>query len=244
MKKLYKISLISLLIMVLMGCSQNRAYKTYPSILTVWNQKTTIQDTIDEGIIDIADQLVKSSRLKINSKIAITSFVNLSNLDKSSYFGRKVSESMFNELHIRGFNLIDIRGTKSIRVNDNGEFFISRNIKLLNNKTVLTPYILVGTYSQFGKGILLNARIVDNTTGDVISTARTIIDINSCDISDNCIKKSKNKASKVKFKVNSRTIGISYENCPSKNRGCSSSSYHNSNIYGDKNIVRERMNIN
>lgn len=238
MKKLYKATLISLLIMNFTGCSQNEAYKSYPEF-SVWDSKTDIKDTIDEAIIEISDQLVKSTKVRIEDKIAVTSFVNLNKLNETSYFGREISESMFNELHIRGFNLLDIRGTKSIRVNDKGEFFITRKINLLNHKEVPISYILIGTYSKFGKGILVNARIVDNKTGDVISTARTVIDINSCYINDNCGKKLPSKPLDMKFKENSRTIGISSSNYNNKSLNMNSN-----NIYGDKKIVRERINKN
>lgn len=226
-----KSKFIYLLVLVLMiglsGCtSKNRGYET--SLLDIdWTSSPDIKETINQGIVDMSDQLLKNSRVKVTDKVAVATFVDLHKLNKTAHFGRKVSESMFNELHIRGFNLIDVRGTKTIRVNADGEFFITRNIKLLNKKRVQNTYILVGTYSKFGKGILLNARMLDNLTGDVVSTARTIIDINHCDIYENCGCGKVNNCNKAKAVVSApkvvvipqRTIsisdaGCSYVTCP------------------------------
>jgi len=126
---------------------------------------------------------------------------------------------MFDELHERGFHVTDIRGSKTIRVNANGEFFITRDIKLLDKKVVSASYILVGTYSKFGEGILLNVRILDNQSGDVVSTARTIININQCDVYEDCkkVKKVTKKVKKAKVIVQKRTIGISGAGCSKVN---------------------------
>ncbi len=68
----------------------------------------------------------------------------------------------------------------------------------------------MGTYGKFGDGILVNARIIDNITGSVVSTARTVIDVNSCDVYENCTKKPIVKEIKLRAK---RTISISDAGC-------------------------------
>lgn len=247
MKKIYTTALLSMLIIGFGGCTQNKAYKTYPDVLSGFNSNTVVQDTIDEAIIEVADQLVDTSKIQIYNKIAVTSFVNLNKFQETSHFGREISESMFNELHVRGFNLIDIRGTKSIRVNKNGEFFVTRDIKLLNNKIVENSYILVGTYNKFGNGVLLNARILDNVTGEVISTARTIIDIDGCRLDDSCTKKVFPK-SDIRLETNNRTIGISAADCEVIDNCKDIKVKDNDYNHGDKAIVREnpvsKININ
>lgn len=216
MKKKYILAIIIATILGFNGCgAKNRAYET--SILdSDWTYTPDVKENFNQGINSIADQLQKNSILNKGDKIAIASFVDLHKLNKTTHFGRKMSESMFNELHTRGFRLVDIRGTKTIRVNADGEFFITRNIKLLNNKRVENSYILVGTYSKFGDGILLNVRMIDNITGDVVSTARSIIEVDDCDIYENCKKEKKVQD----IIIPKRTIGISdagcsYVTCPS-----------------------------
>lgn len=210
MKKFILIALSILLISVFSGCSKNRAYKS-------WSDDPKIDDTINESIVHMANQLTNTSRISDNAKITITSFVDLHKLNKTTHFGRKVAESFYSELHKRGFSLVDARGTKTIRINADGEFFITRDIKLLNNKRIENSYILVGTYTKFGDGVMLNARIIDNISGDVVSAGRTIIDVDDCDLYENCGEKSviKTETAHIKpvAKEEKRFIGISDAGC-------------------------------
>lgn len=183
MKKTLSILLISLLVVIgFNGCSsKNRAYKSMQN-------NPHIDETINESIISLSNELVKTNRIKGDEKIAITSFVELHQLNKTTHFGRKLSESLFSELHKRGFTVIDARGTKTIRINADGEFFITRDIELLDKKRIENSYVFVGTYTRFGDGVMLNGRIIDNKSGEVVSAARTIIDINDCDLYENCME--------------------------------------------------------
>ncbi|MEA3289080.1 MAG: FlgO family outer membrane protein [Campylobacterota bacterium] len=205
MKKTLSMFLLSLLIVVgFSGCGEkNRAYKT-------WQTNPQVDDTINETIIRLSDQLLSTSRISSGEKIAITSFVDLHQLNKTTHFGRKLSESFFKELHVRGFSLVDARGTETIRINADGEFFITRDIKLLNKKVIENSYVLVGTYTRFGDGVMVNARIMDNISGDIVSVARTIIHVSDCDLYENCIKPASQKPL---VSIPNRTIGISDAGC-------------------------------
>lgn len=211
MNKFITIFLI-LTLFIFTGCSskKNKAVKNTEVIKTkLLNKK------LNNAIIDMSEQLFKNAKVNLLvDKIALTSFVNLHKFSKTNDFGRKISESFFNELHIRGFRIIDLRGTKTIRVNDSGEFFITRSKEKLDEKRVETSYILVGTYSNFGNGVMMNARIIDTESGDVVASARSIVDDVHCSITDSCkpkpkkkpVKKKKVDPNKIKQK---RTISIS-----------------------------------
>ncbi|MGB3752160.1 MAG: FlgO family outer membrane protein, partial [Arcobacteraceae bacterium] len=58
---------------------------------------------VDDKIVELADSLLASSRIAQADmgNIAITSFVNLHNLSRTSSFGRTLAETFFNELFIR-----------------------------------------------------------------------------------------------------------------------------------------------
>ncbi len=234
MNKLFKLGILFVFVLSVSGCSQNRAYKT-------WTTDPYVQDTFNESINDIANQLLKNSRIKVNDKIAIASFVDLDKLNKTTHFGRNLSESMFDELHVRGFNVVDVRGSKTLRINATGEFFITRDIRLLNQKRVENTYILVATYSKFGNGILLNARIMDNLTGEVVSTARTIIDVNDCDIFENC-SKTKVVVEKIipKRTISLSDAGCSYVTCPTNctSNKCGNDENLNVNVIMTKSIPK------
>ena len=146
------------------------------------------------GAIDaIADQLLISNVSKTkNTSVILTSFVDLNKLNKTTTFGRLISESMFNELHIRKFKVTDFRGQEAVSVNADGEFHITRDIERLKDYIDNTNYIVVGTYVKFENNtILINARILNSETGKIISTARVIYKPVDCSLFDMCFKKKK-----------------------------------------------------
>jgi len=144
---------------------------------------------IDDKINELADKLLASSRIPSDDlgNIAITSFVNLHQLDQTSYFGRSVSETFFNELFVRGFNVSDFRGQNVLTVNPTGEFYITRNVKEINRK-IQNSYVLVGTYTVIDGKILINARIMDNVTGKIVAAAKTYYNTNDCNLLGTCPK--------------------------------------------------------
>lgn len=130
------------------------------------------QMTLENTISSLSTQLMQNKKIKTNRPVLITSFVRLDNLKKTTEFGRLVSESLINDLSIKGFNIIEFRGQLAVSVNAQGEYFITRNVDKLRDK-IPNTYVVVGTYSrQFGK-IMLNSRVIDNLTGQIISSARS-----------------------------------------------------------------------
>ncbi|HJE03537.1 hypothetical protein AAX26_00156 [Aliarcobacter thereius] len=134
-------------------------------------QKVIIQDTLEATISSLATQMVTNKKIDTKKSIVVTSFVQLDKFKQTSEFGRVVGESMIDELSNRGFGVTEFRGQLAVSVNERGEYFLSRDQKDLKSE-VPSNYVVVGTYSrQIGK-VILNARIIDNITGKVLSSAR------------------------------------------------------------------------
>lgn len=175
------------IVLMITGCSimpTNEAnYKT-PDGKAVFNNLNTT-------IIDLATQLFNSNIYKKNSKnIVLTSFVDLNKFDETSVFGRLLSESMFNELHIRKFKVTDFRGQDAVLVNEDGEFHLTRDTEKLRDMINGVEFILVGTYVKFeNQSILINARIIDSISGEVISSARSVYKPKDCQIFGICKNK-------------------------------------------------------
>lgn len=132
----------------------------------------TTQETLENTITSLATQMMQNKKFDTSKAVLITSFVRLDNLKKTTEFGRVISESMINELSNRGFNVIEFRGQMSVSVNAQGEYYITRDVDKMRQKIVNT-YVVVGTYSrQYGK-VMLNARVLDNNSGQIISSARS-----------------------------------------------------------------------
>jgi len=178
-----KIYLVSLIIMIgISGCKQTTV--VIPKEDTPTNK---INLTLDDTIISIANQLAQYNKILPNDTgtITITSFVDLDNLGKTSQFGRVLAESLYTELFIRGFNVTDYRGQNAISINTNGEFYITRDVEKLQSE-VPNTYIVVGTYSKVDENVVINVRILDNRTGKIVSSARTLYANDDCAIFGIC----------------------------------------------------------
>jgi len=154
-------------------------------------EKEHVYTNLNNTIIAVAEQLFDTKSNKKNpSRVILTSFVDLDNLENTSTFGRLISESMFNELHIRKFLVTDFRGQEAVSVNEDGEFHITRDVEKLKDIVDAVEYILVGTYVKFeNQSLLINARILDSISGNVISSARVVYRPKDCSLFDICMKK-------------------------------------------------------
>jgi len=145
--------------------------KKYIEIAEDQQMNVTNQKTLEATINSLATQMMRNKKMNTSKPVLITSFVRLDNFKKTTEFGRIVSESMINEMSNRGFNVIEYRGQMAVSINEKGEYFITRNPYKLKDE-IPNTYVVVGTYSrQFGK-VMLNARVIDNITGRIISSAR------------------------------------------------------------------------
>lgn len=139
-------------------------------------------DDIDNGIIEIANQLLLNipRNYQKNYKVAVTSLVNLDNFEESSSFGRMISESLINELHSRRFQVIDFRTRELMTINSTGEFVLTREAQELKDEMPYT-LMLVGTYTLLDdKRIVINTRIMDIFTSDIVSTSRILYTFEEC----------------------------------------------------------------
>ena len=177
------------------GCKQNQ----FPNVNQKFERSYTPVTLFGDGIVyselhkaikEISNQLLLNINdpLRRNNKIAITSFVNLDNFKETSSFGRVIAETLIDDLHTKRFQVIDFRKLSAITVNSTGEFILTRDTAKMVDE-IPFAYLLVGTYSIIDNNrIVINARILNNETMDVLSTAKVILhnyktckDFNLCD---------------------------------------------------------------
>lgn len=185
--------LSSLVVLILSGCSYkyrsantsdatsnsnlNKEYnkvkdaRDHLDIADDMQKYVTSQTTLESTIASLSTQLMQNQKINTDKPVLITSFVRLDQLKETSEFGRVIGESLINELSNRGFNIIEFRGQMAVSINEQGEYFISRKPHEIKG-SALSTYIVVGTYSRQSGKVILNARIIDNITGKIISSAR------------------------------------------------------------------------
>lgn len=180
---------------------------------------TTITDTVAK----ITHQLKESMKDKKVGTVAITSFVDLHQLNKTTHFGRVMSESFFDELNKINIDVIDFRGQKAISVNASGEFFLTRDIEKLRN-TIENTYVLVGTYSKIEEGVIINSRIIDNVSGKIIASSRVVFHSSDCRLFEDCKQPTPYPKTEPLRRINLTTDGCSTIHCPTNcsNGNCTS----------------------
>ncbi|MEZ0329817.1 MAG: FlgO family outer membrane protein [Dissulfuribacterales bacterium] len=115
-------------------------------------------------IHNLAEQLVKNYRYGMTpaEPVAVTTFVDVNHLYKTSPFGRYIAEQLIGELQRASFNVMEYRKTNSIMTREGfGEYSLSRDSKEIAKSTP-AGLVLVGTYMIKDRYVMVNARIVDS----------------------------------------------------------------------------------
>ncbi len=106
----------------------------------------------------------------INSPTIVTSFVDLNELEKTSVFGRLMAEKLLDELSRRGFQVIEVRRAQDLFIKKSvGEMILTREISELASVTKART-VLAGTYVATSKAVIINARLIDIKSPEILST--------------------------------------------------------------------------
>lgn len=125
------------------------------------------------GMMFLTEQIERNAHPDSRTRpTVITSFVDLNNLSETSALGRLMGEHFMHQLQIRGWNVTDMRMTRDLIINEEGEFSLSRELKRLRG-SMAAANVVTGTYTPTVDGILVSVRVLDLATGQVVSTAQT-----------------------------------------------------------------------
>lgn len=107
--------------------------------------------------------------------IAVSSFVDLKKLTRTSSFGRYLAEQLMTEFQQRGYQVIEIRKSTSILIQEKrGEYGLSRDLAEIKQR-VATRTLITGTYTLAGDHILVNAKVIDNKNAALLSSATMVL---------------------------------------------------------------------
>jgi TolB-like protein len=106
-----------------------------------------------------------------SAKIAIVGAVPLADLKRETEFGRMMAEYLLTDLSDRGIRVTELRLGKEINIlAQTGEFILSRNINELANNNQELDYVVVSTFTNTRKTLVLQGRMIDLKNG-IIKTA-------------------------------------------------------------------------
>lgn len=135
---------------------------------------------LNEKVRQLTSQLLENAAEPVadGDVITVSTFVNLNHLYQTSALGRYIGEQMLSELQKAGVHVLDVRKTAGIMVMENyGEYGLSRNMEELSYIHT-SQAMIVGTYTFVNRQILLNARLLRNTDGMVLSSGSLVLDLN------------------------------------------------------------------
>lgn len=107
--------------------------------------------------------------------IVVCTFVDLKKLYRTSSLGRYLAEQMMTEMQQHRYTVLELRKSQSIMVQQaRGEYGLSRDPEEVG-EIMSVGAMLTGTYTAVKEDIIINAKIMDNRSSKLLSSATIII---------------------------------------------------------------------
>lgn len=121
---------------------------------------------------ELARQLIANRRNGGEGvRLLFTTLVNLDDLGQTSKFGRTMSESLATQLFQHGYGVVELRKAAKIMVQSkNGEMVLSRDAARLAGQYEANA-IVAGTYAMTPKTVIINVKLLDVHSEEVLSVA-------------------------------------------------------------------------
>ncbi|MDH3392831.1 MAG: FlgO family outer membrane protein [Desulfobulbaceae bacterium] len=124
-------------------------------------------------------ELKQNGSKHLTSRVAVVDAVPLSDLKRETEFGRLISEYMLTDLADRGLKVTELRLGREINIlPQTGEFILSRNIGELASDAPMLDYVLVSTFTNTRKTLILQGRLVGLKSGLVETSWRYTLPLN------------------------------------------------------------------
>lgn len=115
----------------------------------------------------------------MSSRVAVVSAVPLSDLKRETEFGRMVAEFFLTDLADRGILVKELRMGKDINIlPQTGEFILSQNVGELANDSPALDYVVVSTFTNTRRTLILQGRMISLQTGLVKTSWRYNLPLN------------------------------------------------------------------
>ena len=158
--------LVTLITLVLMGCSGRRQSVPEPA------PSFMVRPALLEANLYAGDVLAKmlDQRMPTTAGILVANLVNLDDLNSSSSLGRVSSQQIASRLSQHGFRVLEARlGANLLMDLHEGEFMLSRETAKLLTSDHDAAAILLGTYSDAGNGLFVSVRVVGLAQNTIIA---------------------------------------------------------------------------
>jgi hypothetical protein len=124
-------------------------------------------------------QLKEEGEQALAGKVAVVCAVPLSDLKRETEFGRMMAEYLLTDLADRGLQVTELRlGREIIILPQSGEFIMTRNAGELANEEPALDYVVLSTFSNTRKALIVQGRLVTLQGGTVKSSWRFTLPMN------------------------------------------------------------------
>ncbi len=112
------------------------------------------------------------------SAILSTSMARMDNLNESSSFGRISMQQVASRVAQHGFKIVDVRLSDTLRVNERGEFMLTRDTARLLSQQYEAHAVLTGVYTQSGNRVFVSVRALRLSDSAVIAAYEYYLPLN------------------------------------------------------------------
>lgn len=156
-----------------------QVYQYLPDASKSLGTETLLAEISREVAGKVFYELKEEGEKNFTARVAVVAAVPLSDLKRETEFGRVMAEYLLTDLADRGLRVTELRLGKEISIlPQTGEFIMSRNLAELANHTQELDYVVVTTYSNTRKTLILQGRLVDLKDGLVKSSWRYGLPLN------------------------------------------------------------------
>lgn len=156
-----------------------QVYQYLPDASKSLGTETLLSEISKEVAGKVFYELKEEGEKNFTARVAVVAAVPLSDLKRETEFGRVMAEYLLTDLADRGLRVTELRLGKEISIlPQTGEFIMSRNLAELANHTQELDYVVVTTYSNTRKTLILQGRLVDLKDGLVKSSWRYGLPLN------------------------------------------------------------------
>ncbi|GAB0112335.1 FlgO family outer membrane protein [Pseudoalteromonas distincta] len=174
--------LLPLLLLNLAGCSL--VPEPAPSISTDAPKAVMAPYTVHQYVGSLSTQLSHINEpFKSTASIAVSSFYLANALDTQLAQGQgiglsqQIQESLITQFTQLGYNTLEYRLEGQLNLSTNGDAVLSRNIDKLKQSQNI-DFMITGTLTRQEHAYIVNARMVNMRTNQIVSAGSTEIPIN------------------------------------------------------------------
>jgi TolB-like protein len=142
--------------------------------------KGSSENLIHQHITRLANTLFSSAKnMKLSQSVAVGTFlpvslINEKNMLEQSHIGLQIQESFITLGAQAGLKIIEYKTMSSIKLQQGFDVMLSRDIQNLHEK-INAQYFLTGTYSEQDNSLVVNARLIELSSQNVVAAATDYI---------------------------------------------------------------------